>query len=415
MSIKNIVVFCLGFIVCGCNIRNRSSFHVPEVIHVNPLEVEEEISLSAIADSIICVRLQCDTSDVIGRVREITLREKYIYVQDVTQQCIFVFDKAGNFVSKLDKRGEGPEEYHWLGPFYIGEKEQYIEIIDRAVEPSKLKKYSLPDFRFLGESSIINASYNSSRCQDGYYYFATQQIDNVVEEGEKTNAGLIIWDTHKQIAKTFFDKEIETGHSSFCPNIESFTKNRDGELFISMMYDNTFYQLKKDSVIPVCTVDFGIYNMDNSIGNKSLKRQISYIENASQRAFFPVLTMNDENIFAFSYYFKKEGDRFFREADYRSYIKFKSCGKAFHGERIKNDLTDFPDYLYISSYFFDCAHEVWLGDDSLVDIVYPALYFQDKSVDRVFVDGLGEITSEDNPIILIIKLKRELLNINHLK
>ena len=32
---------------------------------------------------------------------------------------VLVFDKKGNFVSKLDKRGQGPEEYNTIGPPYI--------------------------------------------------------------------------------------------------------------------------------------------------------------------------------------------------------------------------------------------------------------------------------------------------------
>ena len=411
INIKNrdIIILCISIIVCGCHTANKHNLQPAEVIHVNPYEAEKEISLSEIADSIFCIKLQCDTSDMIGRVREIVLRDNYIYVQDVTQQAIFLFDKTGKFVSKLDKRGEGPGEYIWLGPFYVEKDEQCIEIIDKGVAPSKLKRYSLPEFHFLGETSIINASYNASRKQDGYYYFATQQIDNVIQDGKKTNAGLIVWDDRTQTAKTLFDKEIKTGHSSFCPNIESFTQNRNNELFISMMYDNTFYRLKKDSVIPVYAVDFGQYNMNNSIGEESLDEQLDYIDGTSNRVFFPVLTMNDKNIFAFSYYFKEGKDRFFCESDYRFYIQFKQTGKILHGERIKNDLTVFPEHLYISSYFFDCAHEVWHGDDCLVDIILPAYYFKDKSVDHVFVEKFGEITSEDDPYIVIIKLKSELL------
>lgn len=403
---RNIVLFCFVSMLWGCH-TNKPENIASEVIKINPLEAEEFVNLSEIADSVKCIRLQVDSADVMGRVREIVIREKYIYVQDITQQCIFLFDKAGKFVSKLNKRGEGPGEYHWLGPFYIND-EQTIDIIDKGVVPSKLKKYSLLDFQFLGESSIINLSYNSSRRKGSYYYFATQQIDNVVND-EKTNADLIVWNDQMQQTTSLFDKKIETNHSSFCPNVESFTQNRKGELFISMMYDNTFYQLNKDSVKPCYTVDFGTYNMNNSIGKSSLEKQMKYIESNNQQAFFPVLTMNDDNILGISYYFKEAKDRFFAEKDFRQYIKLKKSNKVYHMKRIKNDITSFPSYMYISSYFFDCVHEVWYKD-YLVDIIQPSYYFKENNVKSVFVDGVGEITSEDDPIIVMARLKEQFTN-----
>lgn len=404
MKLRNIFIFCITIILGGCNIANKSDYGASEVIKVNPSEAKDFVNLSEIADSVVCIKLQTDSLDVLGKVREIVIREKYIYAQDVLQQSVFVFDKSGKFISKLAKRGKGPDEYVWMGPIYIDEEEQYIDVIDKG--PSLLKRYTIPDFQLLHESSIVNVSCNSSRRKDSFYYFATQQIDNVIND-RKTNAGLITWDDQMQQVKCFFDKEIETNHSSFCPNIESFTQNRRGELFISMMYDHTFYQIEKDRIIPVCTVDFCNYNIDNSVGDMSLEEQMNYIKEKSQRVFFPVLTMNDENIVAFSYYFKKESDRFFRKGDFRQYIKFKNSDKVIHAEKIKNDLTSFPSHVFVSSYFGDCAHEVWYND-YLVDIVLPSSYFEDGDVDRVSVEGVGEITIEDNPVIVMIKLKKVL-------
>lgn len=403
---RNIVLFCFISILWGCH-TNKPENIAFEVIKINPLEAEEFVNLSEIADSVKCIRLQVDSTDVMGRVREIVIREKYIYAMDVSQQYVFVFDKEGKFVSKLDKRGEGPGEYLWLGPVFVDEEERYIDIIDyRGPTTSKLKRYSNIDFQFLDESPIPDVNCNSCKRNDSYYYFATQQLNNVVD-GRKTNAGLFVLDNQMQL-KSIFDKEIETQNSSFCPNIESFARNDKDELFVSIMYDNTFYKLKRDSVLPVYTIDFGSNGMDNSIGEKALEQQMKYIEEKKGLAFFPVLNMDNEEILAFSYYFKMGEDRMFRESDFRQYIKLKQNGKVFHVKNIKNNLTSFPDRLYISSYFFDCAHEVCYKD-YLVDVVLPNYYFRNKKISSVFVEGAGIIDAEDDPVIVMIKLKKELI------
>lgn len=403
MRLRNIFIFCITIIVWGCHTANKSDYNGSEVIKVNPSEVEDFVNLSEIADSIKCIKLQIDSSDVMGKVREIVIREKYIYAVDVSQQCIFVFDREGRFVSKLNKRGEGPGEYIWMGPVFIDENEDYIEIVEFEGSSSRLMKYSNIDFDFLGETSFPDVRFNSCKKNDEYYYFSTQHLDNLINEKE-TNASLIISDSLGQL-KILFDKKIVTNGSSFSPNIESFTRNNKGELFVSLMYDNTFYKLEKDSVIPVYSVDFGKYEIDNSIGRESVQKQLRYITDSDKKVFFPVLNMNNDSILSFSYYFKEEENRMFRENDFRQYIKMKGSGKTYHVRKINNDLTSFPEYLYVSSYFFGCAHEVWYKD-YLVDIILPDQYLGAKGDNKVLIDGIGEIAAEDNPIIVMAKLKK---------
>ena len=402
MKLKNIFIFSIAIIIVGCHTTNKSEYNTSELIKIDPFSVEEFVNLSEIADSIKCIKLQIDSADIMGRVREIVIREKYIYAIDVSQQCLFVFNKEGKFVSKLNKRGEGPGEYLWMGPVFISNNEDYIEIVEFRGSSSRLLRYSNIDFNFIKEYPFPDVNFNSCKENTGYYYFATQQQDNLIDN-KKTNAGLIIADSQKNLT-TLFDKQITTNGSSFSPSIESFARNEKGDLFVSLMYDNTFYKLEKKNAIPIYSIDFCNYGMDNSIGKESVKEQLKYISKNKGLAFFPILNMNNDHILAFSYYFKKEENRMFRENDFRLYIKMKDNGKTYHVRKIKNDLSTFPEHLYISSYFGDCAHEVWYKN-YLVDIILPDQYLESTKKEKVLINGIGEITAEDNPIIVLAKLK----------
>ncbi|MDR0725956.1 MAG: hypothetical protein LBF59_08130, partial [Prevotellaceae bacterium] len=106
------------------------------------------------------------------------------------------------------------------------------------------------------------------------------------------------------------------------------------------------------------------------------------------------------------YYFKQNNVErtwvFSMEKDIRQYIKIKD--KVYHTNRIKNDLTSFPDRLYICSYIYgNYMHEVW-HEDYLVDVI-TYNYFADSDVDKIFVEGLGEVTDEDI-IIVLMRLKK---------
>ena len=86
----------------------------------------------------------------------------------------------------------------------------------------------------------------------------------------------------------------------------------------------------------------------------------------------------------------------------------KEEGKAYNVHTIRNDLSLFPEQVYFSSYFFNCIHEVYYKD-YWVDVIIPGFYFKNKDTDEMYVEGLGTIKSEDNPIVVLMKKKTSLL------
>jgi hypothetical protein len=301
MNSKKIVLLSLLCVfLCNCE-RKKILTGSSEVISIDPYNVEEYVNLSEFADSVQCIKLQTDSGDILGRVREIIVMQRYIYAMDISQHMIFVFDRNGKFISKLAKRGQGPDEYNLIGPVFIDENEKFIEIINLNGAKTIMMKYSNISFELIETKPFANLTYNSCKRNEGYYYFAGQQLDNFIN-GRQTNADLLIWDANNNLT-TLFDKQIETNHHYFSPNTESFTINDRKELFVSFMYNNTFYRLEAGEAYPIINVDFGKQGMDNSIGLKSTEKQMEYIAEMNGVASFPVLNVNNSEIMSFSYYF----------------------------------------------------------------------------------------------------------------
>ena len=390
----------------GCNIRNSQTSSEIETINIHPMEADEFIPLSEIADSIKCIKLQIDSGDVMGRIREIIIKKKYIYAVDISQQVIFVFNKEGLLVTKLNKKGRGPGEYSRIGPVFIDDDESYIEIVNYTGGKQSILRYKNLSFDYINTTlSYPDISANSVKRHKGLFYFAIQQIDNHINDKD-TNGDLVICDSENNF-KVLFDKKIITERHYFSMTNECFSINNKEELFFSPMYGNRFYQLKDWEAIPLFQIYFGKYNMSEFVGLQSTREQMEYIRNMNHVASFPVLNIYDDRIFAFSYYFKEsDTERWIKESDFRQYVKFKKSKKVYHAKMIKNDLSVFPDRLYISSYFFGCVHQV-LHEDYLVDIILPDLYFNDMD-EKVYVEGLGEISADSDPIIVMAKLKNDL-------
>lgn len=376
-----------------------------KVIRLNPEEADEFLLLSEIVDSVRLIKLITEPGEVLGRIREVVVKDKYIYLMDASQQAIFLFDKTGKFISKLNKRGRGPNEYALMKSVFIDESEEFVEIVNRAGKSCFLNKYALPSFDFIERTPFISIEESSTKRIGNTYYHSTQQTDNVIE-GKPTNAGLII-SREGKVVKTWFEKVIKTNHSTFSPNSESLIYNNRNELFLSLMYDPTFYKLQGDSVYPEITVDFGSYAMNYSMGLKPLEEQLDYIRGTCGVAMFPVLNLNNPDLMSFSYYYKKDNQkRFFKDQDLCYYLRWRN--KTYHVKRIKNDITGFPAYIYLNSYFLpSCNHNVY-HRDYLIDVFIPdhQVLSGDYDSDRIEVEGIGEITPDDNPVVIMMKLKK---------
>lgn len=398
-AIKLAILFFMSMLF-GC--KENSKIYTVEVVKINPKEAKE-INLSEIVDSVKYIKLQTKDCEM-GRLYGIIIKEKYIYALDLDQQILFVFDKNGEFVSKLDKQGRGPDDYLHMGPVFIDKDEKFIELINNNGKNTSLLKYSNISFKLLSKKPFPRISANSCNRLGDIYYFATQQIENSVN-GELINAGIIIAE-NDSVVKTLFEKKIITNNSSFSAFGESFIKNRNGELFASIMYDNTFYKLDGLNAEPVFSVDFGNDGIDNTIGLKPIDEQWNYLRNVNGLASFPVLDINNPEIMVFSYWFRTNSDKnqFYKPSDFYQYIHLKESNKAFHVRKIKNDITNFPDEIQFGTYARHVNHEVWYKD-YLVDVILPGYYFTEEN-ESATVDGIGEVTIQDNPVIVLMKLKR---------
>ncbi|MEX2410985.1 MAG: 6-bladed beta-propeller [Candidatus Paceibacterota bacterium] len=378
------------FILNSCN--NAEEIKNDNILTLHPNEAMDEVNLSLFADSVIYIKLESDSANILGRIHTVIIKEKYIYISDISQQSIFIFDKNGMFVKRLNKLGKGPDEYPRLGFFTVDDQEEYLELYTFSGKGKALYIYSINSFELIRKVKmpLINAS--SIRKYGGYYYFATNQAENTINE-EKTNAGLLIV-KNGQIVKALFNKQVESNGHRFSPFVECFTETNTGDIYITMPYDQTFYKIRDTIIHPFMTVDFDKFGIDNNyVGKLSTKDQLQYLLNLEDKAHFPVLSLNNSNIMLFSYYYNK---------GLYYYLELKDLNLKIHTKRIFNDLTGFPLDVELSSYSRMIAHEAW-HENFLVDIITPSNFLKDET--EKYVEGFGRITINDNPVIILIKIK----------
>jgi len=165
------------------------------------------------------------------------------------------------------------------------------------------------------------------------------------------------------------------------------------------MYDNTFYKIKEMEVHPILKIDFGNYNLNESIGKKSINNQMLHIQKTKNIAYFPVLNANNENIRIISYYFNSGNNTFVHE-----YIELKKIKKIFHTKLILNDITFFPKFISFRNNSSNINHEVTYKN-YLVYIALPYVELSLINKNSLYIDKIGQVNELDNPVIVLMKLK----------
>ena len=373
-----------------------------DVIEICPEKAREYVNLSFFVDSITYIKLNQNSEELIGDTYRIIIRDKYIYLIDRILRQIILFDKKGFFVTKLSKYGEGPECYSFLGPVFVDSTEMFISIID--MKTNKLMKYSNITFDLVETETFPDINFNTCvKTKNDIYYIATQQFDNLIN-GEMTNSEFVIY-ANGEFTNTPFDKRIKTNKNYYSPVTETILAEDNDKYYYSSMFSNVIYNIDSTNLSPLYKVDFGDYNLCEKTSMLPLDKQIEYINQMKDIAAFPVMTLNNERYLIISYYFKEdEKQNMFRQKDLRQFIIAKESGKTYHTKQIKNDISDFPEYVSFDSYF-SCTHDIFY-DGYFVEVIIPSKYLDSIGKESVEIEGLGVITPDSDPIIVLMKAKR---------
>ncbi len=405
-----VIIFSLLAYSCKDHLKDQVGKKADTIISINPSDASDEINLSEFVDSVKYIKLQTDSSCIIGHAGQVIIKEKYIYIQDLAKQVVLIFDNKGDYVAEFDKIGRGPDEFIDFAPIIVDDKEEYISLATRTGKGYRYLTYTNIDFELIEDQPMPAVYAGWHRKENNIHYFATQQ-GNVLLNDEIRNPAMVMV-KNGEIARVLFDNSLGDyrNYLAYFPSSEWFAKNDKGELFVSFMFDNTFYQLDGINVKPVFTVDFGKYGIDNkTIGSKTRRDQFNYLNNMAGLAAFPVLSINNSNIMSFSYWYKTCGDADFYDlgnnVTHHQYVALKNSQKIFHTKKIRNDITGFPEYVYASSSYYETAHDAW-HNNYLVNIFIPGLPIPGMDFPK-HVEGLGEITDDDNPIIVLMRLKSE--------
>lgn len=203
--------------------------------------------LSETIEDIRLVKLRT-ADDIIGNIDKIIVRAENIAVLDKNRMKIFIFDKTGELISTIDRKGRGPQEY--LSAADIALTENGITVFDDGY--GKLNLYDL-EGNFSGSTEVC----------EGYCIAALDDGKTAVYSGyDADEYELSVFDQNGTLTGQYMEIDETLNGLPITVNNDEPLCTYDNRLLISRYFDYNIYEFDGKSTKAKYTFDFGADNFD---------------------------------------------------------------------------------------------------------------------------------------------------------
>lgn len=382
MKNRLLILLCL-FCTTACNgVKEQGQAEIKnEDVHLIQVDLkEQDIHTSNLFSDCTPVKLETNDLSLLKEISKSYLTKNHIFIK--SNHSLFIFNREGRFLRKIDKMGNGPEEYARLSDFDVDEEMNHIYI---------LANQKIVVYNFQGEYQDsypigIGAIKLIKDDQDQFCLYSGNEVS------ESNSHKLNIWD--KSTFKTSF-LEIDDMKKTYL-HINS-AQNfywKDGMPFFYEAFNDTIYSVEKKG--PVYYIQYK-HSVPPSFFENKFDNIMEFFQKYNQMGYtnstYDVFE-SDHKLF-FSCYDK--GSKYFNV-----YFKDKEQCESY------NNIIDDLLFRNCAIPFSEDDFEFWTNRDGEI-IYYISPQFVKENAGDIINDTYQEfankLTEDDNPIAIICKLK----------
>ena len=393
---KIIFISCL---YCICLLNAKST---PIEIKIDPKDMPEgDLRMSDLIESIEYIPLETTDESILDDNLVYDLNDNHIVAGYYNGKAVCLFNHKGKFVRTIGQKGAGPEEYLYISQLFIDPNNHYIIVIDG------LKKiYYNMEGKFLYSSPL--SVDNRDRKNE---LFFREQFLRVAESYIFRDSTYYVYDIYNQTGNLVKEaipsvpislkKDSQWRLSYKCKEINPVYIYQN-QLHVREYLNDTVYTINGlNQFIPKYVLNLGKYkitpeiqadikNFENHINNKVVITEIAETSNKLLMHYFYKWKFHS------CYYDKKE----------RKVYKFASDGFPNDYDGGIDFLNMYPIYGQKNNYIrtsFQAGEFIDKGEKCLSK-KRPAK--GPKSAVNRFKDlVMKKVDAEDNPVLMIVKLK----------
>jgi len=351
------------------------------------------LMLSDLAEQVEYIPLETNDKCVVGKITYFDLSENYIVVCVFQTKEIFLFTRTGKFLTKIGKQGQGPGEFLYPSSIFIDELKKFIYVYggnEKLLVYDFSGKY-ITSYTF-NRSNIMILAYNNNQFITG----AGSVISN------EDYFVYSIWDsTLKQIKQAVKGVPVEikgsfNGGSHVGPPISCYIYKGFPHLKESVLND-TIYQLNKNNeFLPEYIINCGRYGMTPEI----LGDTDHFLDNL-KRYVGGMYFYETPNFLMSKYNFNNEWISCYFDKKANKLLYFNSK------DGIQDDYSggiDFWPSKQINDYWY-----AFYNASELLDKFDKQKKIAPKgpsSTVQKIQSQINSLDAEDNPVLIVVKLKQ---------
>lgn len=209
-----------------------------DVVFISP---DNEMEASDFIENVDYIRLPKSDTCLLARIEAVKFDHEKIAVQ--SNRNIFIFNKGGNLLGKINRLGNGRGEYTNINDFQLSKDGIYVlsglqkKILEYTIIGNFIREYKLDDtyhhFEFVDKGKIV---LSSEQCNDSHYNFLYYDLD--------------------QEKEIFSIDEFERNEAFAVPSFNAFLGHSNDALLVGHLFDTSIYSLKKNQISKEMTFDF---------------------------------------------------------------------------------------------------------------------------------------------------------------
>lgn len=252
---------CVLFILflCACKSPDLQTIEEGCTRERIDLDQKQELSMYELFSAMEIIPLETTKASVLGNpLRKIVVNKGLFYILDYKQDAIVVFDSQGKYLRKIDKYGNGPEEYTHLYDFGFNRFDGNLELMSAAGYINVYDSLGVTYKHTIKVPSYIRAvSYFANMAPDRYLFFSTR---------EKEEKKLLIYDRKedKIVSETYSIPEFIFSHTPYKHSYSPFYVYADTVCFVQSYNGDVFSMGQDGELTPRYLWDFMDYNFDIS-------------------------------------------------------------------------------------------------------------------------------------------------------
>ncbi len=273
MRTKHFILFQLVFLLllasCHSDKKQEGNLY-PLTIHVDNIDDAEDIEVTKdkYIKSFRCIQLETDTTVLIGSVIKVLYEDNRIYITDRNGKNVFIFDGEGNFINKIYRYGQGPEEYTYVRDIFYDSREKTINLLAHGgSSKTKIMAFDADGKELLKQTPIDLYLHEAMKSDEGFLICNSQQS---VNDSSAFNRLTVFSEDFKKLydAVPILPQWRNQGGGP-----AELHKSKDGKIYCCPDNTRDVYEVTRDSAFLKYRFDFGKYNFPDEYNNPERIRE----------------------------------------------------------------------------------------------------------------------------------------------